>query len=158
MPTLRFANPELNAQFLEALKALPFALAVGEDGTVRCTDEQWSLVNGAAHRVRDRCFPWYFTWRQTAEDADAFTHYLRARGLRHELEHHEDGLVFLLPRADRARHDDFGGCEACSFCGASLTERSHLFGSYVAAICDVCLRTFHDQLTSTPQASEEPES
>jgi hypothetical protein len=155
MPTLRFANPELHAQFLEGLKALPFAIHQSDDGSVSCTEEQWAIVNAVAHRVRDGCFKWYFTSRHTPEDAEAFEHYMRARGLRYELEHHEDGPVFLLPKADRGKHTDMGMPEACSFCEASFPDRQRFFGTYVVAICDECVREFHADLESdTPNAGD----
>ena len=152
MPTLRFANPELQARFLEGLKAVPFAVRQSDDGSIDCTEEQWGIVNAVAHRVRDGCFKWYFTWRDTTEAADAFEHYLRARGLRYELEHHEHGRVFLLPLADRSKHIEMGGPEACAFCGASFPDRQQFFGTYVAAICDECVREFHADLQSDPPA------
>jgi hypothetical protein len=146
MRRLRFANPELQAQFLRGVTVLPFATEIAEDGTVVCTDEQWAIVNAVAHRIRDDCFRWYFTWLHTPEGAAAFELYLRARGLRYELEHHEEGPVFLLPQADRSKHIDFGGPEACSFCGKTLPDLRRLFGTYVAAICDDCVREFHAEL------------
>ena len=148
MPTLRFANPELHAEFLEGLKALPFTIHQSDDGSVSCTEEQWAIVNGVAHRVRDGCFKWYFAMPRTKEDAEAFEHYLRARGLRYELEHSDYGLVFLLPKADRSKHLDMGGPEACSFCDTAFVDRRRLFGTYVAAICDECVREFHAALKS----------
>jgi hypothetical protein len=150
MFTLRFANPELQAQFLAGVRALPFDVDIAPDGTVSCTQAQWPIVNGVAHRLRDGCFPWYFTSRHTPEDAAAFEQYLNARALRYQLEHHRDGPVFVLPRADRSRHCDFGGPEACSFCGETYPPLTRLFGTYVAAICDVCVREFHTELASDP--------
>ena len=55
-----------------------------------------------------------------------------------------------MPLADRSRHSDFGGPEACAFCGETYPPLTHLFGSYLAAICDVCVREFHTQLTPEP--------
>jgi hypothetical protein len=154
MPTLRFANPELHARFLDGLEALPFAIHRSDDGSVSCTEEQWAIVNAVAHRVRDGCFTWYFT-SPAPEDTEAFERYLRARGLRYELEYHERGQVFLLPKADRGKHIDMGMPEACSFCDAALVDRRQLFGTYVAAICDECVRRFHADLESgTPTGAD----
>jgi len=155
MPTLRFANPELHAQFLEGLKALPFAVRQSDDGSVGCTEEQWALVSAVAHRVRDGCFKWYFILPRTKEEAEAFEQYLRARGLRYELEHSDYGLVFLLPKADRSKHIEMGGPEACSFCDAAFVDRRQFFGTYAAAICDECIREFHADLESgTPSVRD----
>ncbi len=90
MPTLRFANDELHARFLEGLKALPFAVRQAGDGSVQRAPQ--------------------------------------------------DGRCFLLPQADRGKHIEMGMPEACSFCGASSTDRRQFCGTYVAAICDQCIR------------------
>ena len=42
--------------------------------------------------------------------------------------------------------------EACSFCGASYTDRRQFCGTYVAAICDQCIREYHADLQSDPPA------
>jgi hypothetical protein len=155
VPILRFANPGLHAQFLEGLTTLPFAVRQSDDGTVSCTEEQWAIVNAVAHRVRDGCFRWYFSMPRTKEAAEAFEHYLRARGLRYEVEHSDYGMVFLLPKADRSKHLDMGGPEGCSFCDTAFVDRRQLFGTYVAAICDECVREFHAVLDSaTPGTTD----
>lgn len=41
MPSIRFANPELQARFLAGLKHLKFASQLADDGSVVCTFEQW---------------------------------------------------------------------------------------------------------------------
>ena len=143
MLSLRFANPDLHSQFLEGLKSLPFAVEKADDGTVICTDEQWPEVNSVAHRVRDGCFKWYFSWCNTRSGAEALEEHLRANGLRFELEHHENRVVFLLPRSDRDKHtppsDPGTGPSTCSFCGGSYTERQRFFATEAAAICDECI-------------------
>jgi len=62
MPSLRFANPKLQARFLASLKQLPFELQIADGSSVVCTEEQWPMVNDVAHKVRNACFKWYFSW------------------------------------------------------------------------------------------------
>jgi len=104
MPSLRFANPELQASFLAGLKRLQFSPQIADDGSVVCTNEQWPLVNDVAHKVRDACFKWYFSWRETKEGTQELEDHLRSNGLRHEIEHHGDRVVFLLPKSDKEKH------------------------------------------------------
>jgi len=149
MRQLRFANPELQARFLEGLAALPFAVQRSADGSVICSEEEWDEVNTVAHRVRDGCFKWYFSLCHRPADVEELGEHLRSNGLRHEIEYHEDGLViFLLPQADRDKHipsSDFPPPtpDTCSFCGSSYAERQFFYTKDIAAICDECIREFH---------------
>ena len=148
MPSLRFANPELHARFLAGLKELPFALQVTDDGSVVCTEEQWPVVNDVAHKVRDACFKWYFSWCDSEEGTRELEDHLRSNGLRHEVEHHGERLVFLLPKSDKERHAPPGdsGPDACSFCGASPDKRERFFATGTAAICDHCIKWLYSEL------------
>lgn len=149
MPSLRFANPELQSRFLEGLKELPFAPQIAADGSVVCTEAQWPLVNNVAHNVRDACFKWYASWCETEDGAWDFEEHLRSNGLRYEIEHHEDRLVFLLPKSDEERHtppSDYAGPANCSFCAAAYNERQRLVATGDVAICDECIKQFYDAL------------
>ena len=73
---------------------------------MQCSEEQWPSVNGVAHQIRSSCFPWYFSWLETAEETADFAAALRYAGLRFQLEHYQDRDVFLLPKADRAKHHE----------------------------------------------------
>jgi hypothetical protein len=102
--SLRFQNSSLQRRLLADLQEQGVAFKVASDGAVQCSDQEWSAVNAAAHRIRDTCFPWYFSWLDTAEETAAFAAALREAGLSFELEHHDDRKVFLLPKADQAEH------------------------------------------------------
>lgn len=151
MPSLRFANPELQSRFLAGLKELPFALQIADDGSVVCTEEQWPLVNDVAHKVRDACFKWYFCWCDTEDGTRELEEHLRSNGLRYEIEHHGNRLVFLLPKSDKERHtppSDDSGPTNCSFCGAAYNERGHFFVTGAVAICDDCIKWLYNELRS----------
>lgn len=151
MPSLRFANPDLQAQFLAGVKKLPFSVEFTSDGSVVCNDEQWPAVNDVAHKIRDTCFKWYFSWCDTADGARDFEEHLKSNELRHELEYHEGRTVFLLPKIDRDKHhipDSFTGPRECSFCKAPHTERARFFATDSAAICDECIRWLHEEMQS----------
>ena len=102
--SLRFGNPDLQRRLLAELQARRLPITLGRDGAVECSQEEWAGINEIAHRIRDGCFPWYFSWLETAEETRAFADALGRAGLRFELEHHWDRDVFLLPKADRAEH------------------------------------------------------
>ena len=149
MPSLRFLNPDLNARFLHDVRAQGFGETVDAVGMMRCTDEQWLKINDIAHRIRDTCFPWYFTCFNDNQSARQFENYLRGEGFPFELEDHEDRLVFLLPKADREKYD-YGDAtppnhEECSFCGKSYAEVERFFASESAAICGECVAFLHSE-------------
>lgn len=151
MPSLRFANPELQTRFLAGLKQLPFVPQIADDGSVVCTEEQWPIVNDVAHKVRDACFRWYFSWCYTEEGTRELEEHLRSNKLRYEIEHHGERVVFLLPKSDKEKHtppSDYSGPEACSFCGAAPHERNHFFASGAIAICDDCIKWLYSELQS----------
>ncbi len=149
MPSLRFANPELQSRFLAGVKELPFTVQYADDGAVACTEEQWSVVNDVVHQVRDACFKWYFSWCNTEEGTRDLEQHLRSNGLRYEIEHHGNRLVFLLPKSDKERHtppSDYSGPDACSFCSALYNERECFFATGDVAICDECIKWLHNEL------------
>jgi hypothetical protein len=147
VPSLRFLNPDLHARFVDNVRAHGFGETLDAAGMMRCTEEQWLKVNDIAHRIRDTCFPWYFSWFNDNKSARDFEEYLRGRGFRFELEDHEDRLVFLLPKEDRDKYD-FGDAtppahQHCSFCGKSYAEVERFFTSESAAICGECVAFLH---------------
>ncbi len=151
MPSLRFLNPDLQARFVQNLHLAGFGDTLDATGMMRCTDGQWLHVNDIAHRIRDTCFPWYFSWFKTDTSAREFETYLRAHNFRFELEDHENRLVFLLPKEDRDKYD-FGDATPpthlnCSFCGKSYTEVERFFASESAAICGECVAYLHSDVS-----------
>ena len=151
MPSLRFANPELQARFLAGLKQLPFSPEIAADGSVVCSEEQWPIVNDVAHKVRDTCFKWYFSWCNTEGGTRELEEHLRSNRLRYEMEHHDDRVVFLLPKHDKEKHtppSDYSGPEVCSFCGGVPNERNQFFAAEAVAICDACIKWLYSELQS----------
>jgi hypothetical protein len=151
VPALRFLNPDLQARFVKNLHSAGFGETLDSAGMMRCTDEQWLQVNDIAHRIRDTCFAWYFSWFKTDKSAREFETYLREHSFRFELEDHEDRLVFLLPKEDRDKYD-FGDTTPpahlnCSFCGKPYTEVERFFASESAAICGECVAYLHSDFS-----------
>ena len=148
MPSLRFLNPQLHERFVARVRDAGFGETIDASGTMRCTDDQWPNINAIAHRVRDTCFPWYFSWLSNGQSAREFETYLRKRGFRFELEDHGDRLVFLLPKEDSDKYE-FGDSTPpahpnCSFCGKSYTEVDRFFASKSASICGECVAFLHE--------------
>lgn len=140
-------NPVLQERFADRLRESGLAETLDAQRTVRCTDDQWPKVNAIAHRIRDGCFPWYFSWFESDQTAREFETYLRANGFRFELEDHGDRLVFLLPKEDQGKYE-FGDTTppahaACSFCGKHYTEVERFYASTSAAICGECVAFLH---------------
>jgi hypothetical protein len=149
MPSLRFDNPALQLKLLELLKSLPFRPELRQDGEVVCTDDQWPQVNALAHRVRDSCFRWYFSWCESEESTAEMEQHLIAKGLRFEVEHHEDRKVFLVPHEDRDKHTqpgDVSGPVACSFCRGRNVDRERMYATGTVAICDECIAWLYADL------------
>ena len=149
MPSLRFENPALQSKFLDLLRSLPFQPELRQDGSVVCTDNQWPQVNAVAHRVRDSCFRWYFSWCDSEESTAEMEQHLEASGLRFEVEHHEDRKVFLLPKEDEDEHmppGDVSGPVACSFCRGRSMDRKRMYATDAVAICDECIAWLHADL------------
>jgi len=157
MPSLRFDNPALQSKFLELLRLLPFRPELRQDGAVVCTDDQWPQVNGLAHRVRDSCFLWYFSWCDSDASTAEMEQHLKASGLRFEVEHHEDRKVFLLPKEDRDKHTPLGdaaGPVVCSFCGGRSVDRNRIYATGNVAICDACIAWLHVDLHGSADDSK----
>jgi hypothetical protein len=155
MPSLRFENEALQAQFLKLLESLPFQPELRPDGSVVCSTEQWPQVNALAHRVRSGCYPWYFSWCDSEEYTAEKERYLRDNGLRFEIEHHDHGKVFLLPKEDADKHNPAGdesgegsGPLKCSFCGGRSVDRDHMYAaaSEDVTICNECIEWLYADL------------
>jgi hypothetical protein len=156
MHSLRFENPALQSKFLDFLRSLPFQPELRQDGAVVCTDDQWGQVNALAHKVRDSCFPWYFSWSDSDETTRETVQYLQANELRFEIEHHQDRTVLLLPREDREKHTppgDFIGPLSCSFCGGRSRDRERMYAAGSVAICDGCITWLHADLRGSDDGS-----
>ena len=152
MPAIRFRNPELQAQLIAGLQAGGLAGLIQSDGFVVCDDEQWPAVSSIAHRIRDRCFKWYFRWYDSREEEVEFLAHLESNGLRFEVEDHKDRVVFLLPKEDEAKHASGASApavESCSFCGKKWTEVQQLVTSASAAICGECITSLYEDLSTS---------
>jgi hypothetical protein len=146
MHAIRFRNPQLQSQFLADLAQAGLARLVSSDGFVECEDDLWGQVNSVAHRIRDRCFKWYFSWCDSPAHEQEFISHLQTNGLRFEVEERRDRLVFLLPKEDESKHfwgDAPPTIESCSFCGKKWTEIQRFVTSDTAAICDECIDSFY---------------
>lgn len=106
MPSLRFANRDLQRRFVEKLRenGLPFYL--DSNGAVQFDEKDRSSINGVAHTIRDSCFKWYFSWGRDLKTAGQFESILKSKNMPFEIEYHEDGKVFLLPKADETKHQE----------------------------------------------------
>lgn len=107
--SLRFNNIELQASFIAALRKAGLAFDVRDDGAVTCEADDWPAVNRAAGVIRDSCFRWYYSWWKDPVPARLFWEEMKAAGLPFEVEHHDDRLVFLLPRGNEDLHDVISG-------------------------------------------------
>jgi hypothetical protein len=103
---LRFDDAALQERFLAELARNSVPHQRAQDGTVECSEDEWGAVNSAAHKIRDSCFRWYFSWFQSASEADDFLVELRKSNLPFRLEHHKDRLVFLLARDHESDYID----------------------------------------------------
>lgn len=157
MPSLRFENPTLQPQFLELLQTLPFQTQMDGNGSVVCTDEQWPQVNAIAHRVRDSCYRWYFSWCNSTDETAEFESRLSDAGLRFEVEYHEEGKVFLLPKEDEGKHWPSGEESTplhCSFCSGRSVDRQKMYATGDVAICDECIDWLYADLRGLSEASK----
>ncbi len=154
MHAIRFRNPELQSQLIAGLEQAGLTRLVAADGFVECGDELWGEVNSIAHRIRDRCFKWYFSWCDNPQHERELMEHLTSSGFRHEIEERRDRLVFLLPKEDEAKHffgDEAPSIEACSFCGKKWTEIKRFVTSETAAICDECIESLHRDMHEVPE-------
>jgi len=150
---LRFLNPVLQMRFADSVRRSGLDSTISGERSFECSDEEWQEIISLAHKVRDSCFKWYFSWCDSQEGAQDLENHLRSNGLRFELEDHGDRLVFLLPREDQEKHylpDDPIDHESCSFCGKSWTEIKRFVTSKTAAICDECIQRFYSDLRDGP--------
>jgi hypothetical protein len=103
-PTLRFEDHELQACFIAALREAGLSFEVRDDGAVISAAVDWPALNAVASTIRDSCFRWYFVWWKSSEMASRFWEEMRAAGLPFQVEHHEDRIVFLLPKGNEDLH------------------------------------------------------
>ena len=104
--SLRFDDSTLQSRFLAELSrsGVPHQRAV--DGAVECSENEWGAVNDVAHKIRDSCFRWYFSWIQPASAGQDFLKELRKSKLPFQLEHHKDRLIFLLAKQHEHDYND----------------------------------------------------
>jgi len=106
MPSLRFEDENLQKRFTEKLREAGLPFQLGPDSAVQFDEKDRSSINGVAHTIRDSCYRWYFSWGMEPETAKQFESILKSKGMPFQIEHHEDGKVYLLPKADEQKHQD----------------------------------------------------
>ncbi len=102
---MKFEDAALQSSFLEHLHRSGIPYKLNRNGAVAFGDEEATGIAGAAHRVRDAQFPWYFLKWKTEGEAARFRVVLTEAGVPFFAEQHEDGTWFLVRRADRAIHE-----------------------------------------------------
>jgi hypothetical protein len=107
--SLRFDDIDLQERFVVALRKAGLAFDLCDDGTITCTADDWPAVNTVASKIRDSCFPWYFSWWKDPESAHLFWEEMKSSGLPFQIEHHSDRLVFLLPKGSEDLHEVISG-------------------------------------------------
>lgn len=107
--SLRFDDTGLQERFFAALRKAGLAFDVRDDGAVTCAADDWPAVNTVAHRVRDSCFSWYFSWWNNPESTHLFWEELKATGLPFQVEHHDDRIIFLLPKRNEDLYEVISG-------------------------------------------------
>jgi len=104
--SLRFDDSTLQERFLAELTRDGVPHHRTDNGAVECSEAEWGGVNGIAHKIRDSCYPWYFSWSQSPADSEEFLVALHKSRLPFQLEHHKDRLVFLLARQHESDYND----------------------------------------------------
>jgi hypothetical protein len=107
--SLRFDNDELQTRFITELGKANVSFEVRADGAVTCLPDDWPALNSVAHTIRGSCFRWYFIWWKTFEESHRFWQEMKASGLPFQVEHHEDRIVFLVPRGSEDLHRTIAG-------------------------------------------------
>ena len=106
---LRFASESLQRRFVAALVSANVPFTITETGDVQYSRNTRADVTAVARSVRDSCFEWYLMWLETVEAMRKFRELLEGGALPFEMEHHleneTDRDIFLLPRADRGKHE-----------------------------------------------------
>jgi hypothetical protein len=106
--SLRFDDVTLQENFLSELRRRNIRFELTDERAVECSDSEWNDVNNVTHTIRDSCFQWYFTWLPSAEMSNQFLALARRSGLPFQLEHHENGDIFLLPKEHKAKFEELG--------------------------------------------------
>lgn len=103
---MKFEDAALQSSFLEHLHRSGIAYKLNRSGAVVYGDEDATAIVRAAHLVRDAQFPWYFLKWKTEREAARFRTVLTQAKVPFFIERHEDGMWFLVRRADRPLHDN----------------------------------------------------
>ncbi len=104
MPSLRFDDTNLQTSFTNKLREAHLPFGLGHDGSVQFDEKDRQSINSVAHTIRDGCFRWYFSWGMEPDTAEQFERILKTKGMQFQIEHHDDGKVYLLPKSDEQEH------------------------------------------------------
>jgi membrane-bound lytic murein transglycosylase MltF len=104
--SIRFDDAQLQDNFISRLQNAAVDFELTSDRAASCTESEYPKLIEAALLIRDSCFRWYLTWWDDKELAMAFWREMKAAGLPFQVEHHEDRLVFLLPKGGEDRHEE----------------------------------------------------
>lgn len=102
---IRFEDEALQSVFVRILEGAAIAYTLNRDGAVLFEATEAHDILDAAHKVRDKQFPWYFLKWKTDTVSERFRVVLIQTGLPFFVEQHEDGTWFVVRRVDRAEHD-----------------------------------------------------
>ncbi len=105
--SFRFENQEMQRDLCTRVRALGIEATEQPDGTLTFRQDQWGKVNGEAHKLRDRRFGlWRFLDFSPEEYLRRQIDLMRTHRIPHELEHHGNRLVLLLPRNLSKEHKE----------------------------------------------------
>jgi hypothetical protein len=103
--SLRFENADLQALFIAGLRKAGVSFAMRADGAATSEHTDWQTFSSVANAIRDSCFRWYFSMWNDQGPALRFWEEMKEAGLPFEVEHHDDRIVFLLPRGSEDLHE-----------------------------------------------------
>jgi hypothetical protein len=102
--SLRFDDASLQARFVEELRKTGLTFEISSDGDVVCPATDWMPIGRVAGAIRDSCFHGYFlSWKGT-QPAYRFWSEMKRLKLPFHVEHHQDGMLFFLPKESEALH------------------------------------------------------
>jgi hypothetical protein len=99
---IRFEDEALQSALLKELDRASIHYLLDDNEAVRYGEAEELAVLNAAHVVRDALFPWYFLKWPTESQSERFRAILEDADIRFFVEHHEDGIWFVVRRADQA--------------------------------------------------------
>lgn len=105
---MRFEDEALQAALIVELKRVRVKHGVDDEGSVVYGKDEWLDVGDAINRVRDSQFRWYLVFADTTDRASMWRTALVSAGLPFVVEHHRDGIAFLIRRDDQERHRELG--------------------------------------------------